>query len=114
MKTLSLLPLTLKKARTFDSITDIDQLVSNKIKKLTGFFTRLAEHNLTFLQDNSPKILRIAQSELVHYEGLLEKIIDQTIPINGRAYSPSGLERQLIDELERKDGHWLASDEVIH
>lgn len=114
MKTLSLLPLTLKKARTFDSITGIDQVVSNNFQKITSFFSKLAEHNLTFFQNNSPKILRVAQSELVHYEGLLEKFIDQTIPINGRAYKPSGLERQLIDELERKDGHWLANDEVIH
>tara|TARA_R110000868_G_scaffold197846_3_gene444056 strand:- start:1308 stop:1535 length:228 start_codon:yes stop_codon:yes gene_type:complete len=73
MKTLTMLPITLKKARTFGSITDIDSLK------------------------------RLAQLGLVKYEGLLDQVIERAFPVRGKAYKPSRLELAMISELESSD-----------
>lgn len=109
MKTLSMLPLTLKKARTFDSISAID----SKVRQFTNFVTKLVDHNVTFLEDHSPKLVRQAETGLVRCEGLLGRFMEQLVPVSGRAYRPSGLEQQVIDELERSGGSWLASEEPL-
>lgn len=114
MKTFTMIPLTLKKARTFDSISTIDTLMGGAMKDITLFVNKLVDHNKTFLQENPPKLVRAAERELVRCEGLIGRLLERALPIHGRPYRPSGLERQLIDELERGDGHWLAAEEVLH
>ena len=110
MKTLSMLPLTLKKARTFDSVSTID----SKVRQVKDFVTKLVDHNLNFLEDNSPKLVRTAETGLVRCELLLGRLIEQMVPADGRAYRPSGLEQQVIEELERSSGGWLAAEEPLH
>ncbi len=56
---------------------------------------------------------RLAQSELIKYEGVLDRWLEKAVPIHGRPYRPSQLERQVIDELERAQG-WLAVKRSLH
>tara|TARA_R100000656_G_scaffold100727_1_gene73200 strand:+ start:511 stop:732 length:222 start_codon:yes stop_codon:yes gene_type:complete len=72
MKTLTMLPITLKKARTFGSITNIDTVV------------------------------RLAQHGLVKYEALLDEVLAKAFPVKGHAYKPSRLELAMIKELEER------------
>lgn len=108
MKTLSLLPLSLKKARTFAP----GDIINDAAKDVTNFVTRLVEHNKSFLQENPSKLVRTAQNELIKCESLIDRLLERAIPTNGRPYRPSGLERQVIDELERAEGQWQISEEV--
>lgn len=114
MKTLAMIPLTLKKARTVDSISTIDNVIGGAMRDVSEFLGKLVAHNKNFIQENPPKLVRAAERELVRCESLLNKIIEKTLPVSGRPYRPSGLERQVIDELERSEGSWLAAEEVLH
>lgn len=58
-------------------------------------------------------LIRLAQTGLVKYESMLDRLLEKSVPIHGRPYRPSGLERQVIDELERAEG-WLAREPSLH
>lgn len=93
------------KARTFDSITTIEDKIGGSMKDFSQFMTKLALHNKDFIKQNPPKLLDLAKKGLFQYEKLLEGLIEIALPVNGKAYKPSHLETQLINELERDSGH---------
>jgi len=105
MNTLTKIYSTQLKARTFDSITTIEDKIGGSMKDFSQFMTRLALHNKDFIKENPPKLLDLAKKGLLQYEKLLEGIIEIALPVNGKAYKPSQLETQLINELERDSGH---------
>ena len=96
--------ITLKKARTFDSIMSIEFNLGGSMKDFSVFMSKLALHNKDFIQQNPPKALDLAKRGLVQYEKLIESLIDIALPVKGHAYKPSKLETDLINELERDAG----------
>lgn len=75
------------------------------MKDFSMFMTKLALHNKDFINQNPPKLLDLARKGLLQYEKLLEGLLEVALPVNGKAYQPSHLETQLINELERDQGH---------
>ncbi len=106
MKNLEIYLPTLKKVRTFDSIMSIEFNLGGSMKDFSVFMSKLALHNKDFIQQNPPKVLDLAKKGLLQYEKLIEGIIEIALPVNGRAYKPSKLEKELINELERDAGHF--------
>lgn len=89
---------TLKKARTFESITDIEEAVQRSVAEI--------QQRLNALLTDKPKdIKRSALSGLVKYEIFLDTLLSRAIPAKGHAYRPSRLEVDLITELEREEGY---------
>ena len=75
------------------------------MKDFSMFMTKLALHNKDFITQNPPKFLELAKKGILQYEKLIEGLIEVALPVNGKAYKPSLLETQLINELERDGGH---------
>lgn len=89
---------TLKKARTFESITTIEDTVQRSVAEIQQRLN-------TFLMDKPKDIKRSAQSGLVKYERFLDNLLSRAIPAKGHAYRPSRLEVDLIADLEREEGY---------